>query len=190
MIDHALYVCSAMTLLVMAGCSQSIERRESTTMTHETSGRRATASSLAPGEELVVPVVREEAHVTTQRTVTGRVRVTKTVQDREVLVQEPSRHEEVEVERVAVNRFISEPATVRYEGDTMIVPVMEEVAVVETRLRLKEELRITKRQITTDKSQPVRLRTEEVHVERVPVSEPSAAPNEDGPTGDQGQSRP
>jgi hypothetical protein len=34
-----------------------------------------------------------------------------------------------------------------YEGETMIVPVIEEVPVVEKRLKLTEELRITKRRI-------------------------------------------
>jgi Domain of unknown function (DUF2382). len=77
-------------------------------------------------------------------------------------------HEDIQIERVPVNRWLSEPASVRYEGDIMIIPVMEEVPVVEKRLRLKEELRVTKRQITTQRSEPMRLRSEEVHVERMP----------------------
>jgi uncharacterized protein (TIGR02271 family) len=120
------------------------------------------------GEETVVPIVQEELHVETERVETGRVRLTKRVHEREVLVEQPSIQEEVQVERVPVNRFVAEPVTVRYEGDTMIIPVLEEVVVVETRWRVKEEVRVTKRQITTPLSQPVRLRTEEVQVERVP----------------------
>jgi stress response protein YsnF len=48
----------------------------------------------------------------------------------------------------------------------MIVPILEEVVVVQKRLRLVEELRITKRQEHTQVSQPVILRKEEVTVER------------------------
>jgi stress response protein YsnF len=48
----------------------------------------------------------------------------------------------------------------------MIVPILEEVVVVQKRLRLVEELRITKRQEHTQVSQPVILRREEVNVER------------------------
>jgi stress response protein YsnF len=93
------------------------------------------------------------------------------VHEREVIVDEPFTREDVQVERVPVNRFVAEPVSVRYEGDTMIIPVMEELTVVEKRLHVKEELRVTKRQITTPQSRPVRLRTEEVHMERVPTQE-------------------
>ena len=70
-----------------------------------------------------------------------------------MLVHEPSMQEDIQIERVPVNRWLSEPASVRYEGDIMIIPVMEEVPVVEKRLRLKEELRVTKRQITTQRTE-------------------------------------
>jgi uncharacterized protein (TIGR02271 family) len=126
---------------------------------------------------MVLPVVQEELQVDLQKTETGRVRITKSVQERDVLVQQASMHEEIEVERVSVNRFIAEPASIRSEGDTMIIPVMEEVVVIETRLRLKEELRVTKRQITTPRSQSVRLRTEAVHVERVPAQSDPPGPS-------------
>ncbi|WP_447985879.1 DUF2382 domain-containing protein [Nitrospira sp. Nam74] len=132
-----------------------------------------------PSDETVVPVVQEKLHVDTQRVETGRVRLTKTVHEREVVVEEPSVQEEVQIERVPVNRFVAEPVGVRYEGDTTIIPVIEEVVVVETRLRLKEEVRVTKRQITTPFSQPVRLRTEEVAVERLP-------PRRNGPGTEEG----
>ncbi|WP_447984667.1 YsnF/AvaK domain-containing protein [Nitrospira sp. Nam74] len=138
-------------------------------MAEESSNSTPTPPSASSEKPIVVPVVQEELQVGLQKTETGRVQITKSVQERDVLVQQASMHEEIEVERVSVNRFIAEPASIRYEGDTMIIPVMEEVAVIETRLRLKEELRVTKRQITTPRSQSVRLRTEEVHVERVPA---------------------
>jgi stress response protein YsnF len=53
----------------------------------------------------------------------------------------------------------------------MIVPLLEEVLVVEKRLVLKEELRITKRQHKTRKPQRVTLRSEEVRVEHLDSSE-------------------
>jgi uncharacterized protein (TIGR02271 family) len=89
----------------------------------------------------------------------------------EEFVDEPLLEEEVEVERVAINRIVDGPLPVRYEGDTMIVPLLEEVLVVEKRLVLKEELRITKRQHKTRKPQRVTLRSEEVRVEHLDSSE-------------------
>jgi len=138
---------------------------------HTTSQREA--SSPTGSEEAVVPIVEEQLRIERQKVETGRVRLTKTVQEREVLVTETSMQEDIQIERVPVNRWLSEPASVRYEGDTMIIPVVEEVPVVEKRLRLKEELRVTKRQITTQQSEPVLLRTEEVRVERMPAQTPS-----------------
>ncbi len=48
------------------------------------------------------------------------------------------------IERVKVDRLISEPAAQRQEGDTLILPVIEEVFVVEKRMMLREEIRITR----------------------------------------------
>ena len=141
-------------------------------MTENTNLEHAASSHTEP-EEAVVPIVQEELHIEKQKVETGRVRLTKTVQEREVVVTEPFMQEHIQIERVSVNRWLSEPASVRYEGDIMIIPVMEEVPVVEKRLRLKEELRVTKRQITTQRSEPVRLRTEEVQVERIPAQSQS-----------------
>ena len=134
----------------------------------QTSLQQEAFSRTAP-EDTVVPIVQEELHIGKQKVETGWVRLTKTVQEREVMVSEPSMQEDIQIERVPVNRWLTEPASVRYEGDIMIIPVMEEVPVVEKRLRLKEELRVTKRQITTQRTEPVRLRTEEVQVERIPA---------------------
>ena len=142
------------------------------TTTKHTNPKHEVSPRTGP-DEAVVPIVEEELHIEKQNVETRRVRLTKTVQEREVLVTQPVMQEDIQIERVPVDRWLSEPASVRYEGDIMIIPVMEEVPVVEKRLRLKEELRVTKRQIITQRNEPMRLRTEEVHVERMP-SQPSS----------------
>jgi stress response protein YsnF len=82
-------------------------------------------------------------------------------------VETPVVVEKLDIERIPINQYVdSAPPAVRYEGDVMIVPILEEVVVVEKRLRLVEELRITKRQEHTQVSQPVVLRKEEVTVDR------------------------
>ncbi len=57
----------------------------------------------------------------------------------------PLFREDCEVQRVEVKRIIDKPAEIRHEGDTMIIPLMEEVLVVEKRLMLREELHIKRR---------------------------------------------
>ncbi|HEX2185058.1 MAG TPA: YsnF/AvaK domain-containing protein [Chloroflexota bacterium] len=126
---------------------------------------RAGADAREP--PLVLPVLAEALEVQTRRVETGRVRIHKTVQAREVLVDEPRLREEVVIEHVPINRVVEGPIPVRSEGETMIVSVLEEVLVVETRLLLTAELRITRRRTETHRPVPVTLRREDVTVERV-----------------------
>lgn len=123
------------------------------------------------GDALVVPVIIEELDVQKRTVETGKVRVTKTINEREELVDEPVVHEEAVVERVPINRIVDQPLEIRQEGDTTIIPLFDEVLVVEKRLLLKEEVRITKRQVEARKMQRVTLRQEEVQVERVDLDE-------------------
>ena len=117
-------------------------------------------------EEKVVPVVEETAVVYKEQVVTDRVRLHKRVhEDREVL-DIPVRTEALEVERVPVGRFVEAAPAIRQEGDTTVYPVVEEVLVVEKRLRLVEEVRVTRRQETRRVQKRVGLRREEVVVER------------------------
>ncbi|MFD1693079.1 DUF2382 domain-containing protein [Azotobacter chroococcum] len=57
---------------------------------------------------------------------------------------------------------------VRQEGDVTVIPVLEEVLVVEKRLVLKEELRVRRVVHEEPHSVPVTLRREQVTVERTP----------------------
>jgi uncharacterized protein (TIGR02271 family) len=127
--------------------------------------RRAGADPREP--PLVLPVLAEALDVQTRTLETGRVRIHKTVHERQVLVDEPLLREEVVIARVPINRVVEGPIPVRYEGDTMIISLLEEVLVVETRLLLTEELRIAKRRSDTHQPVPVTLRREDVTIERV-----------------------
>jgi uncharacterized protein (TIGR02271 family) len=115
---------------------------------------------------LVLPVIQETFNVETRPVETGRVRIRKVVHEREETVDPPLLHDEVVVERVPVNRVVDGPMPVRSEGDTLIIPLFEEVLVVEKRLLLKEEVHITKHQVETHTPQRLTLRREEAVVER------------------------
>ncbi|WP_437821844.1 YsnF/AvaK domain-containing protein [Sorangium sp. So ce1078] len=120
-------------------------------------------------DELIVPVVAQELDVKKRTVESGRVRITKQVHERVESVEEPLASERVVVERVAVNQVVTEPPATRQEGDTLIVPVVEEVLFVEKRLVLKEELRITRiRSVEMSPPERVALRSEDVRVERMP----------------------
>lgn len=115
---------------------------------------------------VVVPVVAEELTVGKRVVETGGVRINKTVQVRQETVDMPLIEDHAEVERVAVNRMVDVAPEVRHDGETLIVPILEEVLVVEKRLMLREELHIRLKRDLVHKPQQVTLRREEVEIER------------------------
>jgi uncharacterized protein (TIGR02271 family) len=144
-------------------------------------------------EVFVVPVVVEELDIRKRRVETGGVRVAIVVHEREEIVDEPLLQEEVSVERVPLNRVVDGPVPIRYEGNTTIVPLLEEVLVLEKRLMLKEEVRITRRQFEKQEPQRVVLRSEEARVERIEpgpsgrgaaVASSQEGPSQEGPGGE------
>jgi len=130
--------------------------------------------------EAVIPLVEETLLVGKRQVETGRVRVSVTTDVQEQVVRETLRSEKAEIERVPVGRQIAEgePApTVRQEPDgTVVVPVLEEVLVVERRLVLKEEIRMRVLAVDEAVEQPVAVRRQRASVERLPPH-----PAEDGP---------
>lgn len=123
------------------------------------------------GGTITVPVIVEELEVGKRVVETGKVRVTKQVREREEVVDLPLLREEVDVRRVAVDLPVNGPLPVRFEGDVMIIPVIEEVLVVEKRFVLKEEIHIIKRRVEERDPQRVVLRSEEATVERINTGE-------------------
>ena len=140
----------------------------------EASAGESEGADVSPGrDEVVIPVAEERINVQKRQVEGDTVRVSKQVHEREEVVDEPLRGEEVTVERVKLNRIVEEAEGVRTEGDTTIIPLYEEVLVIEKRLVLTEELRVTKRQTERREPQTVTLRREEATVERLePQGEP------------------
>jgi len=100
-------------------------------------------------DTLRIPVM-EERLVVEKRPTEGIVEVRTRVEEVEQRVNQALSRDEVEIERVRVDRPLDRPAVQRTEGEWLIVPVMEEVLVVEKRLMLREEIRIRSRQVTRD----------------------------------------
>ncbi len=118
------------------------------------------------GSAVNIPIAREELDVSKKTVKTGTVRVRKIVREHEELVDLPLLREEVEVKRVSINRVIDGPVAARYEGELLILPVLEEVLVVQKQWVLKEELHISKRTVETHSPQSVTLRSEEAIVDK------------------------
>jgi uncharacterized protein (TIGR02271 family) len=128
---------------------------------------RRGAGGRVSGAPIVLPVTQEAIEVHTTPVETGHVRIRKVVHEREETVDPPLLHDEVVVEYIPVNRVVDGPIPVRSEENTLVIPLLEEVLVVEKRLLLKEEVRVTTRRVETHTPQQVTLRREEAIVERV-----------------------
>lgn len=119
----------------------------------------------APGE--VIAIAREEVRVTRQVVDRGGVRVRVSVHERDEAVNVLLREQDVEVERVPIGRVVEHPPETRQEGDTLVVPIVEEVVVVERRLVLKEEIRIRRTESQRPVQETARLRSELAEVELI-----------------------
>ncbi len=121
-------------------------------------------------EEITVPVIEEQIVAGARAVKTGSVRVDKHVETHLRQVELPLLHEDVDVKRVAVNRVVKEAPPVRKNGDTLIVPVVEEQLVVSKRLVLKEEIHVTKRRRRERFVQEVEVEKERAEVQRLDAS--------------------
>ena len=118
----------------------------------------------------MLPIVEEELQVGKRRFETERVRVRTVTDSVEELVRQELTGERLEIERVPIDLLIEPGADlprIRTEGDVTIFPVVEEVVVVEIRLRLKEEVRISKRATKELAETPITVRKQRAVIERL-----------------------
>ena len=131
--------------------------------------------TVRPGETEMIPVIREFARIEKRAVESGRVVVHKTTVERDETVEAMLLREDLQVERVAVGRMVTETPASRHEGDVLIIPIMEEVLVTEKLLMLKEELRIRTVRSEQAVTETVRLREEQVTIDQ--TGGPDATPN-------------
>jgi uncharacterized protein (TIGR02271 family) len=112
-------------------------------------------------------LLAEELSVGKEAVETGRVRVSKQTHMREVAIDEDLLRQSADIETIPIGRQIFEMPSVRHEGETIIVPIVEEILHTERRLILKEEVRITRRKTTEQFHDRVTLRYQEAVVTRV-----------------------
>jgi uncharacterized protein (TIGR02271 family) len=142
------------------------------------------------GTELRIPIAEERLSADARPVDLGELRVHKRVDEREERVRRPVTRDDLVVERVAINQPIEAPRPRRMEGDTLVIPIMEEVLVVRKQLMLKEEVRISTRRVTEEQEVTETVRRERVELEDatahgvhgLPEGGPDAGPAEPGPT--------
>ena len=143
-----------------------------------------TEDDRAPEEtgETALPLLAEEVVVSKQVVETGRVQVARITHEREQLIDELLAQQTADIERVRIGQPVDTMPAVREEGDTVVIPIVEEVLVVERRLLLKEEVRVRRVHSTERHQESVTLRHHEAVVTRLPVEPPAVGVDPDAST--------
>lgn len=132
------------------------------------------------GGEARVPVLEEQLEIETRMVDLGEIRVHKTVDETEEVHRGPLDREDVEIQRLRVDRPVSEPEQRRQEGDWLIIPIMEEVFVVQKQLLVREEIRIRKRLVAEEHEVRETIRRERATIEDTrPAPAPGRTPAPD-----------
>ena len=155
----------------------------------ERMGVEATASTptrveptVEEGETEILQILDETMSVSKREVVTGHVTVTTRTEVRDEIAEIALNRHNVDVIRVPVGRIVEGHPMVRTEGDTTIVPVVEERYVVVKQIYLKEELHIrhiVEREVVTA---PVQLRRQHAVVERHNADGATVGPSKIPPT--------
>lgn len=132
-------------------------------------------------ESPFLPVAEERLTVSARREVTGRVRVLVETLTEDVPVRAELQGERVEVTRVPIGREIAERPDIRTEGPVTILPVVEEILIVERRLMLREEIHLRRVAEVEAIDTTVPLRRQTVRVERddIPPTQPQKERDDD-----------
>ena len=117
-------------------------------------------------EDLRIPLHVEELSVSRHEIKKANIQIALVTGTREQLMDEELTRVRVEVERVPIGRTIEVVPTISQEGDTTIIPVVEEIVVVERRLVLKEEVRIRRVSTKEQHQETVVLREQEAVITR------------------------
>jgi stress response protein YsnF len=131
---------------------------------------------MSSDDPTTISLAEETARVVLRETETGRVRVTTQTEVSTEVIRQELQGMTAEVVRVPIDRTL-EPGekapSPRTEGDVMIIPIFEEIVVVEKRIVLKEELHITQRVTTETVEVPVELRKQKASVEHLSPNDES-----------------
>lgn len=119
-----------------------------------------------PEIQETIPVIEERASLHKRTIETGRVRIRTVVEESERWFRETLEREAVLVTRVPVDREVEAMPQMHEEGDTLIIPIVEEVLTVQKQLVLKEEVHIRRQRKTETVEAPVTLRSMRAVVER------------------------
>jgi uncharacterized protein (TIGR02271 family) len=113
-----------------------------------------------------IPVIEEHARVDKEVVERDVVKISTSVREIEQVLTEALRHEKVDIHRVPIDRVVDAMPSIRREGDVIVIPIVEERAVLVKQLVLVEEVRVHRQVVRETVQIPVTVHSTEVSVER------------------------
>jgi uncharacterized protein (TIGR02271 family) len=132
----------------------------------ETGGAADTSEADVDGEQ-VLPLHEEVAECRKQVVRTGVVRVSRRTRQEPTTIEAQLAQHGVVIDRKEVGKPVDRIPAVRADGDTIVIPVVEEVLITRRQLVLKEEVRIRPARTSRRHVETVVLRKNYAVVERI-----------------------
>jgi uncharacterized protein (TIGR02271 family) len=129
-------------------------------------GREHTPRHGDEPEQYMVPVVEEQTVIQIRERQGQSVRIRKVDRGGEELLRIPVTTQRVDVQRIPINAPAEGPVAPWHDGETLVIPVMEQVPVVRLQWVVREEIRVRRLMHREERQQSIRLRREEVSIER------------------------
>jgi uncharacterized protein (TIGR02271 family) len=126
---------------------------------------RESGSAVEAHDQVRIPIYEERLRAEIRPVDLGEVRVHKTVEHVPTTTTRSVERDEVEIERVPLDRLLDQPVEPWQDGEWLVVPVMEEVLVITKQLVLTEEVRIRTKRVTEEQEVYEVLQREHVRIE-------------------------
>ena len=149
--------------MIVRGCFQMNEPLQNRTLPSLSISR---SDNGITDETITVPLIEEQLTVEKRVIETGKIRLLKSVQTYEELLDESLAVRSFDIERVIVNQPVEIPPPIRQEGDTTIYSLVEERMVLTKQFILTEEIRVTQRDTERRDRRKLVLSREYLAVER------------------------
>lgn len=152
----------------------AIDQIKSVRSTEEINRLATDANAILEREGVLrIPLAAERLRVDKQAVNLGEFIINKRVEEVEEVHHIPITHDELDIQRVPMNNLpLSAPLQPRTENGVLIVPVMQEVLVVQRQLVLIEELHVAKRYVTETQEIRDTVRRERVEVDNQVAATP------------------
>jgi uncharacterized protein (TIGR02271 family) len=153
------------------GVIEVASRKKRTQIRSTQRARQGQIESLADEQfeknQVVVPLLEEQLAVKKDRVQAGEVILRKAISSHMEELPVELAHDEVQVDRVAVNRVLEdgESAEPYQDGEVWVIPVVHEELVVLKRRLVAEEIRVTRRRATREKTVRGEVRREEITID-------------------------